>query len=475
MRISRRRFLSGTLAAAATLQPGSLGSQVVDPSALGFPDHAREWHGESSAAAARRMARRSSRFAGDVEPPVPVQPLDRSAIAAHLAARIPSLSRHFIFEYYAWYETAPYRHWNLFDREPPFDLAANYVPSLGAYDSRSTAVIEQHARWIAELGVGAINVSWWGPGSRSDVIVPHVMDVMHAHDIRVTFHLEPYTDDRRGVYVRDILYLIEEYGEKRGWDAFLLLEHGDGTSGPVLKSFRTILTSEVTDCHGVVHPVPDYTSDEAWRRETDRLRNILRPDFSRVVLLADSLDPLRTSTSGFDGIAIYDNFVLPATWPGHARETRALDLYYSFNVNPGYDGIALRNVAEGSCYRPTGFEPAGPPVEWSDVGSREEAMRRSLNRIDESLDMTLRLQTEPSSANVRDGFFLVYLTSFNEWHEGHQFEPMKHARDLTPGERGFGYHNPEDGGIRFRHLQRQLRPFLGRTSTADPPGGGIAS
>ena len=29
----------------------------------------------------------------------------------------------------------------------------------------------------------------------------------------------------------------------------------------VFKSFRTIVAEQVTDCHGVVHDVPDYTPD----------------------------------------------------------------------------------------------------------------------------------------------------------------------------------------------------------------------
>src|ERR1051325_3100510 len=85
-----------------------------------------------------------------------------------LADRFADLSRHFIFEYYAWYETNPYWHWNQSDRNPPIDLASNYMPKLGAYDSRSTAVMEQHASWIAESGAGAINVSWWGRDSDVD-------------------------------------------------------------------------------------------------------------------------------------------------------------------------------------------------------------------------------------------------------------------------------------------------------------------
>jgi hypothetical protein len=45
-----------------------------------------------------------------------------------------------------------------------------------------------------------------------------------------------------------------------------------------------------------------------------------------------------------------------------------------------------------------------------------------------------------------------YLTSFNEWHEGHQFEPMKARVDLTAEERAVGYHNPERGSDRLAAL-----------------------
>ena len=41
------------------------------------------------------------------------------------------------------------------------------------------------------------------------------MDVMRAHDIHVTFHIEPYADDRALHYASDIQYLITEYGDRR--------------------------------------------------------------------------------------------------------------------------------------------------------------------------------------------------------------------------------------------------------------------
>jgi hypothetical protein len=73
----------------------------------------------------------------------------------------PDLERHFVFEYYPWYGGPPdYVHWDYLERRPPLDLATRYVPRLGAYDVRSAAVLEQHARWIREAGIGAVALSW---------------------------------------------------------------------------------------------------------------------------------------------------------------------------------------------------------------------------------------------------------------------------------------------------------------------------
>src|SRR4029077_11330230 len=205
-----------------------------------------------------------------------------------LRDRFPDLARHFIFEYYPWYGAAPFKHWEQDGHAPPDDLASNYVPLLGAYDSRSTSVMEQHARWMKSAGAGAINVSWWGKDSDTDRIVPDLMDVMSAHDLKVTFHLEPYRSRHAASYASDVEYLIHTYGDRRKWDCLLLLRHEDGSVGPVFKSFRTILPRDFTDCHGRTSPVADYTSDGEWREQTDRVRDTFGRDFSRITLLADS-------------------------------------------------------------------------------------------------------------------------------------------------------------------------------------------
>lgn len=315
------------------------------------------------------------------------------------------------------------------------DIAANNVPRLGAYDSLSTAVLEQHARWMADAGVGAINLSWWGPGSSTDRAVHRVMDVMRAHDIHVAFHLEPYREDRSLSYSQDIVLLLKEYGDRRRWDNFLLLCDAAGRQGPVFKSFRTILPPTSVDCHGMTHITRDYTSDDTWRRESDRVRAWFSGDFERFWLLADSLDFARTRASGFDGIAVYDSYVRPSTWPDFARACSDQGLAFSFNCNAGFDGIEARNVAPDSCYVPPEFEPPAGDVDWQQARHRELARRLSARRIVNSLQTTLQLQMDDRLSNARQGTFLVFINSFNEWHEGTQFEPMRDFAELTAEER----------------------------------------
>jgi hypothetical protein len=378
-----------------------------------------------------------------------------------LRGRFSDWRRHFVFEYYPWYGRDPFRHWDQWDRAPPDDIASRYYPLLGPYDSRSSKVLEQHARWIADSGVGALNVSWWGEGSYEDRGLGLLMDVMAAHGLKVTVHLEPYAADHGSALERDILYLVKTYGEKRRFDCLLLLENEDGSLGPVFKGFRTILPRQAVDCHGRVRPTWDFTPDDVFRRQTDRIRKALAGDFARVTLLADCLDFSRTRASGFDGVAVYDNFVPPDAYSHLGAGATREGLLFSFNVNPGYDAIAPRVREAGACPAPLSFVPDILPLDFSTAPGRAQAEAHSLERIRETLRATLAVQLDPALENARRGFFLVYLTSFNEWHEGHAFEPTRAWEDLTPAQRGWGYHNADRSDSRLAVLPDLLEATHG--------------
>jgi hypothetical protein len=459
MGFTRREFLRTSLRAGLALPAlRALPAWAAGAADAGLPDPSRGLRGDSSLGALLR--------AGGELPPV--APLARRAFdtGVPLALRYPDLSRHFVFEYYPWYANDPFRHWQQDGRHPPFDVASNYMPFLGAYDSRAAAVIEEHARWIAESGAGAVNLSWWGEGSFEDRTTPLVMDVMAAHGIKVTFHLEPYVRDHGQRFARDVLHLLREFGEKRRFDALLLLRDEGGATGPVFKGFRTLLPVQVRDCRGVTRPVRDYTPDDTYRRQFESLRGVLRGDFDHVTLLADTTDGVRAGRAGFDGVAIYDNFVGPDRYAAIAERASREGIVFSLNTNPGNDIIEPRDEGgadDGAPSPPTPPSPTEPDrreLDFSLPGDRERAAVRSKRRISTSLETSLALQTDPALSNDKRGFLLVYVNSFNEWHEGHQFEPMRNAADIRPEEQPFGYHNPQQGDYRLQHLAGLLQGVL---------------
>ena len=381
-------------------------------------------------------------------------------VGRELRWRFPELRRHFVFEYYPWYANDPFLHWQQWNRLPPLDLAANTMPHLGAYDSRSLAVLEQHARWIVESGVGAINVSWWGQERFEDRSVHLLMDVMRDHDIRVTFHLEPYGPNRAAQFSSDIMYLFREYGEKRGWDCFLLHQWADGSTGPVVKLFNSLVPEHIVDCRGRTVRLGDYVSEDTWRRVTEEVHRVFRDDFDHVTILSECPDADKVRAAGFDGLSIYGPDSPSENWLDWALEASRKDLVFAFNINPGMDEIERRIVDAESCYAPRPFLPLTESLDWSIPEGREYAALLSKQQIDETLLHSVFLEAHPWLNNVDRGFFLVYVCSFNEWHEGHQFEPMRDASAITGAESAFGYHNPEKGSYRLEHLTRRLTTLL---------------
>ena len=377
-----------------------------------------------------------------------------------LQERFSALKRHIIFEYYPWYANDPFRHWQQWGRVPPVDIATNLVPQLGPYDSRSTAVIEQHARWIVESGVGVVDLSWWGRDSFSDTVVSRVMDVMADYDIHVTFHLEPYGLNRVENLLSDVRYLVQEFGEKRNWDCFYLNQRMGGSKGPIFKFFNTTLPEHIEDCHGELQEIPGYFPDSVWRKATDELRLFLEKEFQHVTLLSNTRDAPRARAAGFDGIATYDPAIEPEQYLDFANSASQNDMLFSFNVNPGWDEIVQRNVPEDSCYQERPFLPRTRKLNWSNADDRELARSLSESRILESLQGNLLLQLHPWFGNVDAGFFLFYITSFNEWHEGTAFEPMQNRAEMSTQQQAMEYHNPSDGYYRLRSLQELLAKLL---------------
>ena len=133
---------------------------------------------------------------------------------------------------------------------------------------------------------------------------------------------------------------------------------------------------------------------------------------------------------------------------------------FSFQVNPGFDGIVALEIDPNSCYTPPVFAPGGGVYDWTRGSDRAAAESAVKSRIVESFNTSLDLQTTPELRNAARGFLLVSINSFNEWHEGHQFEPMKDRPDLTDAERAAGYHNADNGRYRLDTLRALIEDVV---------------
>ena len=289
--ISRRRFMAAALAAApAALSAGCLPpakrDQPTQPPRLGSESESAHRPGAVRMGGLCREARRLPRSAPALH--LRVLPLVSNAIRGGTGTR-PDGSR-------------------------PSISAAFAVPALGPYDSRDAKVIEQHARWIAEAGVGAVNISWWGPGSVEDRAVPLVMDVMRAHDIRVTFHIEPYTTTRGATAGRRpaVSHPRVRRAPPMG---HLPAARGCEAASPGRSSScssPTCRRREPTAGDGSFPSrITPRTAPIAVR--SMRVRTVLRADFDPIVL-SDSLDAARNAAGGFDGTGIYNPYIRPDTW-----------------------------------------------------------------------------------------------------------------------------------------------------------------
>ena len=195
-----------------------------------------------------------------------------------------------------------------------------------------------------------MNISWWGPGSVEDRAVPLVMDVMRAHDIRVAFHMEPYTTTRGARLADDLLYLIREYGERRRWDTFLLLEDASGVARPVFKLFLTHLPPTGTDCRGRVFPsriTPRTASIAVKSIPADRAARGFRSD--RALRFAGRRAQRRQRLQRHRDVRYVHPPRLVAVAGG---QFSAAELFFSFPINPGFDRYPDRPPFP-ECYSPS--------------------------------------------------------------------------------------------------------------------------
>lgn len=171
--------------------------------------------------------------------------------------------------YYSWYGNpqfdGKYVHWNHPVLEhwdpriaknypqgrhsPPDDIGSSFYPELGSYSSRDPSVIETHMKQMRSASIGVLALSWYPPdasdenGEATDYLVPTILDKAHKYNLKVTFHIEPYSNRDDQNMHQNVKYIIDKYGNH---PAFYRYKTRMGHSLPMFYIYDSYITKPKT-------------------------------------------------------------------------------------------------------------------------------------------------------------------------------------------------------------------------------------
>jgi hypothetical protein len=295
--------------------------------------------------------------------------------------------------YYPWY--ADDFHGGAYLRER---LLPPQQPVLGEYNDRSQEVVQQHLDWCREAGIGFWVASWWGPYSREDVtllnnILPHpeLSDFKIAVFYETTGLTHNFTD-YTGVATH-IRHLSDNYFSHANYLRF------DGR--PVLFIYLT----RVLSYYG---RLADFlaTVRQTAAAEGDTLFIVGDQVFGMAPQSADNIALLDAVTNydvygsmgatGYATQAAVDAYY--AAQSGWQSLAESVDVLFIPAATPGFNDRAVRS----------GHDPVSRQLEPDQpFGSLFRAMLRQAREL-----------TDPDYGG------LLMITSWNEWHEDTQIEPV---------------------------------------------------
>ncbi len=331
--------------------------------------------------------------------------------------------------YYPWY--AGDFHGGRYLRE---HLVPPQPPTLGEYDDRESAVIAQHLQWSREANASLWVASWWGPGRREDTALrQHILPHEDLRDTKIALFYEtpgrvPGFTDVSNVSA-DLTYVAENYFEHPN---YLRL---DGR--PVLFVYLTRVLSR----QGTLDEVVDLMRSAATAAGHD------------LYIIGDqAFGQAPSGSSAFellDGVTNYDVYGSVGV-SGFAGQ-QAVDAYFA--AQAGWQALS---TAAGVAFMPAatpGFNDKGVRDGHAAVSRRLTADGEPGSLFREMLRQAT-VQTEEATGNM------LLITSWNEWHEDTQIEPVATAAatDLDDSDSGRAYTEGleyEGYGVRYLDILRE--------------------
>ena len=299
--------------------------------------------------------------------------------------------------YYPWYGGNDF-HGRKYLREY---LVPVQTPVLGEYKDTDSEVIKQHLEWCEYAGIGLWVSSWWGPGKMTDNTLknnilkhPDLGEMKIALFYETSGRMQDFTDVSN--VESDINYMTENYFNHPNYYkidgrpvVFIYLTRVLSRNG-VLGNTMNIMRNAASNAGFEIYIIGDQAFGQP-------------PSSSDKIAMLDGIT--NYDVYGSSGGKMYatqekvDNYyTAQAGW-----RTMAHSVNVSFvpNTAPGYNDKGVRD----------GHEPLSRKLtEDAEFGSLFEAM------ITEALTIT-----DEETGN------LFMITSWNEWHEDTQIEPVTEA------------------------------------------------
>ncbi|CEF65474.1 Glycoside hydrolase, superfamily domain-containing protein [Strongyloides ratti] len=357
--------------------------------------------------------------------------------------------------YYPWYgipkfDNGSYYHWNhhvlkkwddpstvpSYTYQPPYEIASVYYPLLGPYSSRDPEIINKHMKMISSAGIDAIAVSWFpkdisdSEGKPWEDIIQMILDTAIKYKLKVTFHLEPYKGRTIENVYKDIVYIIDKYGNHSGLYKMKpkKIEVNKGSSFE--KDAKDIAKLEKP----VFYIYDSYLIDSSEWSKLTLLNGSLTIRHSRydsilIGLLVNESDQLEILKAGFDGIYTYfasDGFTYGSTmnnWKNISEYCEKNDLLFVPSVGPGYNDERVRP--------------------WNQINTKK---RNGGEYYKEHFKGAHTARAD-----------IVSITSFNEWHEGTQIEPaVPYTDSITHPKHPFIYEAYSKEPEQYLHITLEM-------------------
>lgn len=288
------------------------------------------------------------------------------------------------------------------------ELVPPQLPQLGPYDQRSPNVISQHLAWSRQANVGVWLTSWWGRNSVEDgVIQNHILTNSDLGNHRIailyeTLHLVPQSS-LIGV-LDDIHYIAKTYfGHPNYYRIdnkpviFIYLARVLNNDG-ILKDFVYLLRSgaaqmgydEIYVIGDVVFgdPPASFSNSSEWYEPFFLLDAVGTYDVYGSI-----------GATGYAGQDAIDRFAKrQQAWRKAAHRQGCA---FIPGVSPGFNDRGVRS----------GHDPVSRQL---DANGEEGSLFRAL--LNASLGLV------ESNHNMTGS--LLFVTSWNEWHEDSQIEPV---------------------------------------------------